>query len=52
MSFGIKSKDSHGEGLGGAWVGKVIEAHNGSFQIIRDKNSVHFRITLPRKVIK
>ncbi len=52
LSFGTKSSDSPGEGLGGAWIGKVIEAHNGSFQIIRDENPVHFRITLPRKVKK
>lgn len=48
LSFGKKSNDSPGEGLGGAWVGKVIEAHGGSFSIIRDGNPVHFRITLPK----
>lgn len=52
LSFGTKSSDSPGEGLGGAWIGKVIEAHDGSFGIIRDENPVHFRITLPRKVLK
>src|SRR3990167_1920999 len=52
FSFGTKSSDSPGEGLGGAWIGKVIEAHNGTFKIIRDKNPVHFRIELPRKVVK
>ena len=52
LSFGTKSSDSPGEGLGGAWIGKVIEAHDGSFGIIRDETPVHFRIILPRKVVK
>ena len=51
LSFGTKSSDSPGEGLGGAWIGKVIEAHDGSFGIIRDETPVHFRIILPRKVV-
>jgi two-component sensor histidine kinase len=49
LSFGKKSKESPGEGLGGAWVSKVIEAHHGTFEIIRDGNPLHFRITLPKK---
>jgi sensor histidine kinase regulating citrate/malate metabolism len=49
LSFGRKSMESPGEGLGGAWVGKVIEAHHGTFKIIRDENPLHFRITLPKK---
>ncbi len=49
LSFGRKSKESPGEGLGGAWVGKVIEAHHGTFEIIRDENPLHFRITMPKK---
>jgi nitrogen-specific signal transduction histidine kinase len=48
LTFGVKSTDSPGEGLGGAWIGKVIDAHGGSFEIIRDDNPVHFRITLPK----
>jgi two-component sensor histidine kinase len=48
LAFGVKSVDSPGEGLGGAWIGKVIEAHGGDFKIIRDGHPVHFRITLPR----
>lgn len=48
LSFGKKSNESPGEGLGGAWVGKVIEAHHGTFEIIRDENPLHFRITLPK----
>ena len=48
LSFGRKSSDSPGEGLGGAWIGKVLEAHGGSFEIIRDECPVHFRITLPK----
>ncbi len=49
LTFGRKSTDSRGEGLGGAWIGKVIEAHGGDFQIIRDSHPVHFRIRLPRR---
>jgi len=51
LSFGRKSQESPGEGLGGAWVGKVIEAHHGTFEIIRDENPLHFRITLPKRGI-
>lgn len=50
LTFGTKSHASPGEGLGGAWIGKVIEAHHGSFQIIRDKQPLHFRITLPKRI--
>lgn len=48
LSFGKKSNDSPGEGLGGAWIGKMIAAHNGSFEIIRDEQPLHFRIVLPK----
>lgn len=48
LTFGKKSGDSPGEGLGGAWIGKVIVAHNGTFEIIRDEQPLHFRITLPK----
>ncbi|MFH1029620.1 MAG: hypothetical protein V1791_16615 [Pseudomonadota bacterium] len=48
LAFGKKSGDSPGEGLGGAWIGKVIAAHNGSFEIVRDPHPLHFRITLPK----
>ncbi len=48
LSFGRKSGDSPGEGLGGAWIGKVIAAHNGSFEIVRDEQPLHFRIMLPK----
>lgn len=48
LSFGRKSNESPGEGLGGAWIGKMIEAHHGSFEIIRDQHPLHFRITLPK----
>jgi K+-sensing histidine kinase KdpD len=51
VSFGKKSNESPGEGLGGAWIGKVIEAHHGTFEIIRDENPLHFRITLPKRGI-
>jgi type I restriction-modification system DNA methylase subunit len=50
LSFGKKSKNSKGDGLGGAWIGKVIEAHDGAFEIIRDNNPVHFRLTFPQGV--
>jgi nitrogen fixation/metabolism regulation signal transduction histidine kinase len=49
LSFGRKGADSPGEGLGGAWIGKVIEAHGGDFEIIRDEQPLHFRITLPKR---
>lgn len=49
LSFGRKGADSPGEGLGGAWIGKVIEAHGGGFEIVRDGQPVHFRITLPKR---
>ncbi len=49
LSFGRKGADSPGEGLGGAWIGKVIEAHSGNFEIIRDGQPLHFRITLPKR---
>lgn len=48
LSFGVKSGDSTGEGLGGAWIGKVIAAHNGRFEIVRDNHPVHFRIALSK----
>jgi two-component sensor histidine kinase len=49
LSFGKKGADSPGEGLGGAWIGKVIEAHGGDFEIIRDGQPLHFRITVPKR---
>lgn len=49
LTFGRKSSDSPGEGLGGAWIGKVLEAHDGTLDIIRDNHPVHFRITLPKR---
>jgi hypothetical protein len=49
LSFGRKGANSPGEGLGGAWIGKVIEAHGGGFELIRDGQPVHFRITLPKR---
>ena len=51
LTPGRKSHDSPGEGLGGAWIGKVVAAHHGSFEIIRDENPLHFRITLPKRGI-
>ena len=51
LSPGRKSHDSPGEGLGGAWIGKVIEAHRGSFEIIRDESPLHFRMTFPKRGI-
>jgi two-component sensor histidine kinase len=49
LSCGRKSQDSPGEGLGGAWIGKVVEAHRGSFEIIRDAEPLHFRMTFPKR---
>jgi len=51
LTCGRKSHDSPGEGLGGAWIGKVVAAHHGSFEIIRDEHPLHFRITLPKRGI-
>ncbi len=50
LTFGKKSSDSPGEGLGGAWIGRVIEAHGGAFEIIRDGKPVHFKIKLPKRL--
>lgn len=50
LAYGKKGRDSIGEGLGGAWIGKVIEAHAGKFEIIPDDNPIHFRITLPKEI--
>lgn len=49
LSCGRKSHESPGEGLGGAWIGKVVEAHRGSFEIVRDEQPLHFRITFPKR---
>ena len=49
LTLGEKAVTSPGEGYGGAWIGKVIDAHNGIFEIIRDDNPVHFRITIPKE---
>ncbi len=49
LSFGRKGADSPGEGLGGAWIGRVIETHGGDFEIIRNGQPLHFRITLPKR---
>jgi nitrogen fixation/metabolism regulation signal transduction histidine kinase len=48
LAFGVKSGESPGEGLGGAWIGKVIAAHSGRFEIVRDEHPVHFRISLSK----
>jgi len=45
LSFGRKGKNSKGEGLGGAWIGKVIEVHDGTIEIIRDKHPIRFKVT-------
>lgn len=47
--FGNKGKNSSGDGLGGAYIYKVILAHRGSLEIIRDdpEYTVNFKITLP-----
>jgi len=46
---GEKGPDSQGEGLGGAWIAKFVEAHHGSGEIIRETDyPVHFRIMFPK----
>jgi nitrogen-specific signal transduction histidine kinase len=49
IDFGSKGKSSPGDGLGGAYIYKVIRAHRGNLEIIRDNKEfpVNFRITLP-----
>jgi hypothetical protein len=49
ISIGTKGNNSPGDGLGGAWINKVIRAHRGSLEIIRDDKEypVYFKITLP-----
>ena len=49
LSYGVKSVDSPGGGLGMAYVGKMIKAHHGTFEILDNPDyNVHFRITLPK----
>ena len=49
LSYGVKSVESPGGGLGMAYVGKMIKAHSGTFEILDDPDyNVHFRITLPK----
>ncbi len=49
LSYGVKSVESPGGGLGMAYVGKMIKAHHGTFEILDDPDyNVHFRITLPK----
>jgi signal transduction histidine kinase len=48
LAFGRKGKNSAGKGLGGAWIGKFVEVHNGSFRVIAN-DPVRFRITLPKR---
>jgi nitrogen fixation/metabolism regulation signal transduction histidine kinase len=49
LTYGKKGRNSSGQGLGGAWIGKVIEAHKGEFKIIRDDHPLHFKIVLKRR---
>ncbi len=37
LEFGVKGISSNGTGLGGAYVGLMLKAHNASFEIIRKK---------------
>ncbi len=49
LSYGVKSVDSPGGGLGMAYVGKMIKAHHGTFEILDNPDyNVHFRIILPK----
>ena len=49
IDFGSKGKNSSGDGLGGAYICKVIRAHRGNLEIIRNDKEypVNFKITLP-----
>ncbi|OHB57798.1 MAG: hypothetical protein A2Y07_10785 [Planctomycetes bacterium GWF2_50_10] len=49
IGFGNRGKNSPGDGLGGAYIYKVIQAHRGILEIIRDDKEylVNFKITLP-----
>lgn len=51
LAFGTKGKGSPGKGLGGAWVAKFVELHNGTFRKLGN-DPVRFRITLPRRQVK
>jgi len=49
LSYGVKSVESPGGGLGMAYVGKMIKAHHGTFEILDNPDyNVHFRIILPK----
>jgi signal transduction histidine kinase len=49
LAYGVKSLGSPGMGLGMAYVGRMIKAHHGTFEILDDPDyNVHFRITLPK----
>lgn len=53
ISFGGKRTNSPGEGLGGAYIDKVIRAHEGELQIITSDKifPVCFRICLPLRSV-
>jgi hypothetical protein len=48
LAFGKRGKESNGKGLGGAWVGRCVELHGGTFRKI-GSDPVHLRITLPKR---
>jgi signal transduction histidine kinase len=49
LSYGIKSVESSGGGLGMAYVAKMVKAHHGTFEILDNPDyNVHFRIVLPK----
>lgn len=50
LAFGKKGKGSPGKGLGGAWVAKFVEIHNGTFSKLSN-DPVRFRMTLPRRQV-
>jgi signal transduction histidine kinase len=47
LSYGVKEQNSPGDGLGGAFIRKVVEAHNGKFEIIKKLKGAHFELKLP-----
>jgi type I restriction-modification system DNA methylase subunit len=51
LMFGEKGRNSKGQGLGGAYIGKMVKAHKGEFKILRDTSEgAHFRIELPKGI--
>jgi hypothetical protein len=54
ICFGSRGKNSPGDGLGGALINKVIRAHRGRLEIVRNDKEfpVNFKITLPMSIMR